>query len=208
MDLNFDFQFDMPVIGVDEVGRGSWAGPVIAGAALLNYKMPIDKRLNDSKKLIPKIRREILENLTKNHIFGIGKVSNYEIDKIGILNATFKAMELALFNLKSQAKDLEKFEKSILLIDGIVKPKINKKLQSQIKLIKKGDTLSPSIAAASIFAKCKRDDFMVKIDKKFGGYEFSKNMGYGTKHHKEKLLLSGPTQLHRMTFSPMKNLKD
>ena len=95
MDFNFDFQFDRNVIGVDEVGRGSWAGPVMAGAALLNYQMPIDKRLNDSKKLTPKIRKEILENLTKNNIFGIGEVSNHEIDKIGILKATFKAMEMA-----------------------------------------------------------------------------------------------------------------
>ena len=72
MDFNFDFQFNRNVIGVDEVGRGSWAGPVIAGAAFLNYQMPIDKRLNDSKKLTPKIRKEILENLTENNIFGIG----------------------------------------------------------------------------------------------------------------------------------------
>ena len=76
MDFNFDLQFDKHVIGVDEVGRGSWAGPVMAGAALLNYKMPIDKRLNDSKKLTPKKRKEILENLTENNIFGIGEVSN------------------------------------------------------------------------------------------------------------------------------------
>ena len=98
MNFNFDFQFNKPVIGVDEVGRGSWAGPVMAGAALLNHKFPIDKRLNDSKKLTPKIRREILENLTENHIFGIGEVSNYEIDQIGIQQSTFKAMEIALFN--------------------------------------------------------------------------------------------------------------
>ena len=205
MDFNFDFQFNKPVIGVDEVGRGSWAGPVVAGAALLNHKFPIDKRLNDSKKLTSKIRMEILENLTENHIFGIGEVSNFEIDKIGILNATFKAMEKALCNLIAQIKD---FDKSIILIDGTIEPKFNKKLKSQIKLVKKGDTISPSIAAASIFAKCKRDDFMAKIDKKFHGYGFSTNMGYGTKDHKKKLFASGPTQFHRMTFKPMKHFKN
>ena len=119
------------VIGVDEVGRGSWAGPVMAGAALLNYKLPIDKRLNDSKKLTPKIRKEILENLTKNNIFGIGEVSNYEIDKIGILNATFKAMEMALSNLFDLKLKII-LKKSIILIDGTVMPKFNKKFGSEI----------------------------------------------------------------------------
>ena len=102
MDFNFDFQFDRNVIGVDEVGRGSWAGPVMAGAAFLNYQMPIDKRLNDSKKLTPKIRKEILKTLTKDNIFGIGEVNNYEIDQIGIVKATFKAMKLALIDLLSK----------------------------------------------------------------------------------------------------------
>ena len=107
MDFNFDSQFAKPVIGVYEVGRGSWAGPVMAGTALLNYKLPIDKRLDDSKKLTPKARKEILENLTEYHIFGIGEVSNYEIDKIGILKATFKAMEMALSNLICKCKSID-----------------------------------------------------------------------------------------------------
>ena len=99
IDFNFDFQFDRQVIGVDEVGRGSWAGPVMAAAAMLNYQKPIDKRLNDSKRLNQKIRKEILETLTETCIFGIGEVSNYEIDQIGIQQSTFKAMEIALSNL-------------------------------------------------------------------------------------------------------------
>ena len=205
MDFNFDFQFDRNVIGVDEVGRGSWAGPVMAGAAFLNYQMPIDKRLNDSKKLTPKIRKEILENLTENNIFGIGEVSNIEIDKLGISAATFRAMEIALSNLIDNIKDNKD---TIILIDGTVMPKFNKKFVSEIRLVKKGDSLSPSIAAASIYAKCARDELMIKLDKKFTGYGFSKNMGYGTKHHREKILLSGPTHIHRMTFSPMKNFKN
>ena len=203
MDFDFDFQYKNPVIGVDEVGRGSWAGPVIAGAALLNYLKPIDKRLNDSKELNPKTRNEILENLTENTIFGIGKVSNIEIDQIGIQKATFKAMEIALCDLFYKSKN---FETYTILIDGIVMPNFHKDFNCEIKLVKKGDTLSPSIAAASIYAKCFRDDLMIKIDDISRGYGFSKNMGYGTKTHKKKLLLSGPTQFHRMTFKPMSNL--
>ena len=96
------------------------------------------------QKLSPKIRKEVLENLNQNSIFGIGEVSNNEIDKIGILKATFKAMEMALSNLICQCKN---FKSYIILIDGTVMPEFNKKFNCETKLIKKGDTLSPSIAA-------------------------------------------------------------
>ena len=204
IDFNFDFQFDGQVIGVDEVGRGSWAGPVMAAAALLNYQKPMDKRLNDSKRLNQKIRKEILETLSETCIFGIGEVSNYEIDQIGIQQSTFKAMEIALFNLMEKCNNLEE---SIILIDGTVKPNFNSTFKSEIKTVKKGDSLSPSIAAASIYAKCARDDLMIKLDKKFSGYGFSTNMGYGSKQHREKLYSLGPTHLHRMTFNPMREFK-
>ena len=205
MDFNFDFQFGKQVIGVDEVGRGSWAGPVMACAALLDYQKPIDRRLDDSKKLSHKIRKEILYTLTKNSMFGIGEVSNIEIDQFGISKATFRAMEIALLNLIEKIKDNKE---TIILIDGTVMPKFNKQFGFELKLVKKGDSLSPSIAAASIYAKCARDELMIKLDKKFTGYGFSKNMGYGTKYHREKILLTGPTHIHRMTFSPMKNSKN
>ena len=204
MDFNFDDQFDSQVIGVDEVGKGSWAGPVMACAALLNYKVSIDKRLDDSKKLSQKNRKEVLKALIKNNLFGIGEVSNHKIDQLGIIRATFLAMEMALTDLRGKCKN---FESTIILIDGILTPDFIKKFNTNYKIIKKGDTLSPSIAAASIFAKCYRDDFMIEMDKKYYGYGFSTNMGYGSKKHREKLLLSGPTQLHRMSFNPMKKLK-
>ena len=204
MDFDFDFQFGKQVIGVDEVGRGSWAGPVMASAALIDYQIPIDKRLNDSKKLTSKTRKEIFKILTKSNTFGLGKVSNNEIDKIGILKATFKAMEIALINLFDKIINPQE---TIILIDGNIMPDFKKNFLSEIKLVKKGDTMSPSIAAASIFAKCSRDDLMIEMDKKFKGYGFSKNMGYGTKCHREKLFLSGPTQIHRMSFNPMKALE-
>ena len=205
MDFDFDFQFDKQVIGVDEVGRGSWAGPVMASAALIDYQIPIDKRLNDSKKLTSKTRKEIFKILSKNNSFGLGKVSNYEIDQMGISKATFKAMEIALINLFDKIINPQE---TIILIDGNIMPDFKKNFLSEIKLVKKGDTMSPSIAAASIFAKCSRDDLMIEMDKKFIGYEFSKNKGYGTKSHREKVISLGPTQFHRMTFKPMKDLKN
>ena len=123
MDFNFDLQFDKQVIGVDEVGRGSWAGPVLASAALIDYQMPVDKRLDDSKKLSIKKRKEIFKTLTKNNTFGLGIVSNHEIDKIGILMATFKAMEIALIELFN--KIINPFEK-IILVDGNIMPEFKK----------------------------------------------------------------------------------
>ena len=142
--------------------------------------------------------------MTKYSFFGVGKISNDEIDKIGIVNATFKAMQLALNNL---LKKHNKVEKPIILIDGILMPDFIQSFNAELKLIKKGDTLSPSIAAASVLAKCSRDNYMIKMDKIYSGYGFSKNMGYGSREHKERLFLNGPTRLHRMTFKPMNNLK-
>ncbi len=135
MDFDFDFQFKKQVIGIDEVGRGSWAGPVVASAALINNNKKIDRRLNDSKKLSPKIRKDVFQNLTKYSFFGVGKISNDEIDKIGIVNATFKAMQLALNNL---LKKHYKVEKPIILIDGILMPDFIQSFNAELKLIKRG----------------------------------------------------------------------
>ena len=95
---------------------------------------------------------------------------------------------------------------STLLIDGTLRPNFKNILGANIILIKKGDEISPSIAAASIFAKCTRDLFMLEMNEAYEGYGFETNMGYGTKIHRNKLFESGPTQLHRMTFLPMKNM--
>ena len=102
VDINFDKKFKKSIIGIDEVGRGSLAGPVVAGAALLNHDEPLHKNLNDSKKLSPKIRFEIFESLKRNTCFGIGKSSNNEIDNYGIQKATFKAMERAFLDLRKK----------------------------------------------------------------------------------------------------------
>ena len=202
-DINFDNKFKKPIIGIDEVGRGSWAGPVVAGAALLNFEEPLNKNLNDSKKLSSKTRLEVFESLKKTTQFGIFASSNNEIDKFGIQKATFKAMERAIKILKQK---IGKQKIATLLIDGSQKPYFKDLFAVDIRLIVKGDTISPSIAAASIIAKCSRDLYMLKMDEVYKGYGFGTNMGYGTKLHKDKLFTSGPTQLHRMTFAPMKHI--
>lgn len=204
VDFNFDKNFKSPVIGVDEVGRGSWAGPVFAVACTLNENKPLPQNLDDSKKLSSKKRYEIFENLKFVAQYGVGNSSNFEIDNFGIVKATFLSMERAINKLINKLSKINSFT---LLIDGNVKPNFKEKYNAKIQQIIKGDAISPSIAAASIIAKCKRDNFMREIDRMAHGYGFSKNMGYGTEEHKTKLLLSGPTQFHRMSFSPMKKMK-
>ena len=204
VDFNFDKRFENPIVGIDEVGRGSLAGPVTASAVLLNFDKPIPKNLDDSKKTSSKMRLDIYKSLKKYTYYGIGEASNDEIDTYGIVKATFSAMERSLLNLMSK---IHNKKLSTLLIDGTQKPNFKDTFGADTKLIKKGDALSPSIAAASIFAKCNRDALMIKMADVYEGYGFSKNMGYGTKLHKTKLHISGPTQFHRMTFSPMKFMK-
>jgi len=205
IDTNFDKNYSYPLIGVDEVGRGSWAGPVMAGAAMLDLEKPLHKKLNDSKKLSPEIRNEILVYLEPTTLFGIGEASNFEIDQKGILQATFLAMERAI---KSLIKKLYKKNISTILIDGINMPDFQNKLDAKIKLVKGGDGKSPSIASASIYAKQTRDKLMKKMDKTYPGYGFSSNMGYGTKFHRKNLIKLGPTPLHRMTFKPLRNFEE
>ena len=204
VDFNFDKCFENPIVGIDEVGRGSWAGPVVAGACLLNHNMSLPKNLNDSKKLSRKVRREVFEELKQIVFFGIGESSNKEIDNCGIQKATFRAMERAYINLR---KKINKEKISTLLVDGNQNPGFQNTFGAGMKLIIRGDSLSPSIAAASIIAKCTRDLYMLEMDSVYEGYGFGSNMGYGTKIHKNKLFTSGPTQLHRMTFSPMKHIQ-
>ena len=202
MDFDFDRKFAKFVIGVDEVGRGSWAGPVIAGAAFLNSRNQLlDQRLNDSKKMSSNVRTEVLKNLQKKSFFGIGIIDNSDIDKFGINQATFKAMEIAILDLQ---KKIGKKKISTILIDGIVNPIFKNSFGNAKKiLIKKGDATSPSIAAASIFAKCNRDLHMMKMDKIYRGYGFNTNMGYGTNFHKIQIKKNGLCKIHRISFKPM-----
>ena len=168
------------ICGIDEVGRGPFAGPVVAGAVILPKDHPI-LYLNDSKKLSEKKREELYEVILKEAVAtGIGMASPARIDEINILQATYEAMRMAISNLAVQP--------DLLLNDAVTIPEIE---IMQIPIIK-GDAKSVSIAAASILAKVTRDRLMVEYEKVFPGYDFASNKGYGTKF--------GPTPIHRMSF--------
>ena len=176
------------ICGIDEVGRGPLAGPVVACAVIL----PEDEmilHLNDSKQ-VPKKKREILYDIIREKAvaYGIGVVSEKRIDEINILQATYEAMRMAIANLK--------VEPDLLLNDAVKIPMVDIK---QVPIIK-GDTLSASIAAASIVAKVERDHLMEEYDKIFPGYDFAGNKGYGSAAHIAALKELGPTPIHRRTF--------
>ena len=176
------------ICGIDEVGRGPFAGPVVAGAVILPKDHPI-LYLNDSKKLSEKKREELYEVILKEAVAtGIGMASPARIDEINILQATYEAMRMAISNLAVQP--------DLLLNDAVTIPEIE---IMQIPIIK-GDAKSVSIAAASILAKVTRDRLMVEYEKVFPGYDFASNKGYGTKAHIEGLKKLGPTPIHRMSF--------
>ncbi len=177
------------VAGVDEVGRGCLAGPVVAGACILDLTKPLPEFLNDSKQVTEKRRIEIDAYLRSNSIaFAIGEVSAEEIDRTDILRATMKAMKIAIAALEPAA--------DFLLIDALRL----KELTLPQKAIIKGDATSVSIAAASIIAKTYRDDLMKRHAEAFPQYGFDKHVGYGTKAHFAAIREHGPCELHRKSF--------
>ena len=183
------------IAGVDEVGRGSLIGPVYAAAVILNKS--INKKLLKDSKSLKKSRREILSKyIKKNSIWAIGRASIKEIEKNNILNASLLAMKRAIKKLKKKP--------TLILIDGNKVPIIeNYNLRSIIK----GDQKIPSISAASIIAKVARDKMITKIAKKFKGYYWDQNYGYGTKQHLKAIKKLGITPQHRKTFSPINKVK-
>ena len=180
---------DYPYIcGIDEVGRGPLAGPVVAGAVILP-KDDMILYLNDSKKLSEKKREMLYDEIMNRAVAtGIGMASPARIDEINILQATYEAMRMAIDNLKVRP--------DILLNDAATIPKVD---ILQVPIIK-GDAKSISIAAASIIAKVTRDRLMVEYDKVLPGYDFASNKGYGTKAHIAGLKELGPTPIHRRSF--------
>ncbi|MCR5295492.1 MAG: ribonuclease HII [Lachnospiraceae bacterium] len=176
------------VCGIDEVGRGPLAGPVMAGAVILPKDHPI-LYLNDSKKLSEKKREELYEVILREALaYGIGTASEQRIDEINILNATYEAMREAIGKLPLQP--------DVLLNDAVKIPGVQIR---QIPIVK-GDAKSVSIAAASILAKVTRDRLMVEMDKTYPGYGFAKNKGYGTAEHIRALKELGPSPIHRRSF--------
>jgi ribonuclease HII len=177
------------IAGVDEVGRGCLAGPVVAAACILNPEKPLPKRLNDSKKLTEKLREIIAAQLKIDcTAFAIGQVEADEIDRINILEATKKAMLLAIGNIKPAA--------DFLLIDAL--PLRQSHLPQ--KAIIKGDSISASIAAASVLAKTYRDALMRAYDLEYPQYGFAGHKGYGAASHFDAIRRHGASPLHRRTF--------
>ncbi len=180
-----DFSY---ICGIDEVGRGPLAGPVVAGAVILPKDCDI-LYLNDSKQLSEKMREALYDEIMEKAVAtGIGLVSPARIDEINILQATYEAMRMAIANLNVSP--------DLLLNDAVTIPEVKIR---QVPIIK-GDAKSASIAAASIVAKVTRDRMMVEYDKVLPGYDFAGNKGYGSGAHIQALKELGATPIHRQSF--------
>lgn len=176
------------ICGVDEAGRGPLAGPVCAAAVILppNVEIP---GLNDSKKLSDKKRSELFPIIKEQAVaYGIAFADHAEIDEINILQATYLAMERAIAQLSVKPE--------LALIDG----NRAKDFGLPVQTVVHGDSLSASIAAASVLAKVTRDDYMLEMAQKYPGYDFEIHKGYGTKAHYAALTRLGACPIHRMTF--------
>lgn len=187
------------IAGLDEAGRGAWAGPVVAGAVIL----PLDRfdlvhaleGVNDSKQLSPELREALLPRIMEVALaVGVGCGTHAEIDQLGIVPATRFAMQRALAALSVRPDGL--------LTDAMPLPEIGLPCTPLIK----GDQRSLSIAAASIVAKVTRDRFMAELDELFPQYGFRIHKGYGTPLHQQALRHFGPSAIHRLTFAPLRAL--
>ena len=193
-DLSYESTIDGVVTGIDEAGRGPWAGPVVAAAVVLNTQtlsQELIDGLDDSKKLNKK-KRELLFALLPAHAsIGVGMSEPAEIDEINILQATLTAMARAVANLDVQPDHA--------LVDGTQAPS----LPCDVTCVVKGDGKSLSIAAASIVAKVTRDRLMVELAERHSGYGWERNAGYGTAEHQAALAALGVTDAHRKSFKPI-----
>ena len=186
------------IAGIDEVGRGPLAGPVVAAVAVIDRtvaKRKLLRLIDDSKKLVRENREKAYEAMTASGcvLFAVGEASVEEIDRINILQATFLAMRRALQAMAQQP--------DIVLIDGNQVPP---ELGCQAETIVGGDAASYSIAAASIFAKVTRDRYMLQLAAAFPGYGWETNRGYGSREHLAALRRLGPTPHHRTSFAPVR----
>lgn len=187
--------WDVPALiaGVDEAGRGPLAGPVFAAAVILDDLSPI-KGLADSKKLSPKQREGLYNEIRAQALcFCVAQASVAEIDELNILQATLLAMQRAVSGLR--------LKPGKVLVDGNRLPVLGVIAEAIVK----GDAKIPSISAASILAKVERDLWCQSIDSSFPEYGFAKHKGYGTVQHLNALSIYGPTSLHRMSFSPVRD---
>ncbi len=183
------------IAGVDEVGRGALAGPVVAAAVVLprGNDVPWSSLVRDSKQLSSQQRDDVFQLVVETHIaFGLGAVSHALVDALGIVRATQLAMNLALENLSVRP--------DYLLIDAMTLPEVRLPQRGIIR----GDQICMCIACASIVAKVSRDRHMQYMDSLYPGYGMADHKGYGTPEHLEKLRRLGPCAIHRRTFGPLR----
>jgi ribonuclease HII len=196
------------IVGIDEAGRGPWAGPVVVGAVCLPLR---EKKLTtllsgvrDSKTMTPRQRDLSIEKIKETSLaWGIGAASNAEIDEHGIVPATKFAMTRALDLMLEQFPD---FKPQCLFLDALVWPEMVTKYP-QVSLVG-GDGRSLSIAAASVLAKTHRDALMVELDEQYPGYGFASHKGYGTAEHRAALEQQGVSSAHRVSFRPVSEIAE
>ena len=191
LEQKFGKVYGTPVAGVDEAGRGPWAGPVVAAAVILDPKKVPDG-LNDSKKLTAKKRDVLYEQIIESATVGVSLADVKCIDEMNILHASLWAMAQAVSKLP--------LSPNIVLVDGNKAPDMSIAVETVVK----GDSRSLSIAAASIIAKVTRDRMMCELAQKYPGYGWQNNKGYGTKEHIQGLHEHGVTQHHRRSFKPIR----
>lgn len=188
---------DAVVAGVDEAGRGPWAGPVVASAVILDaetLKPALRLGLDDSKRLSPGKRNELFELLAADAVIGVGRAEVAEIDAVNILEATMRAMARAVDALGRRP--------DLALIDGNRAPT----LRCKVRCVVGGDGKCLSIAAASIIAKVTRDRLMAELAERFPGYGWERNAGYGTAEHRDALERLGVSDQHRRSYAPVRKM--
>ncbi len=182
------------IAGVDEAGRGPWAGPVVAACVVLDGSLKDSTHIRDSKSLSPKKREELYKIILSTCEYGIGMASPEEIDENGIIKATEIAIKRAIESMRHKP--------SFLLVDGSDRFD----LPIRYKSIKSGDKKVRSISAASIVAKVWRDKYMKLMDDMYPGYGFARHKGYGTRHHADALRKLGVSSIHRRSFKPVREI--
>ena len=183
------------IVGIDEVGRGAWAGPLVVGAVLLGGASI--EGLTDSKKLSKKQRERLDKEIRQKAVgIGLGWVSSRQIDQIGLSKALSLAAARAMVHVQRHAFDEIIIDGTIRLLDD-----------SRVTLMPKADLLVPSVSAASVIAKVARDNYMAHLDEVFTGYGFKGHVGYGTAAHRLAIDQKGALPIHRMSFAPLKNVK-
>lgn len=189
-------KMDQIIVGLDEAGRGPWAGPVVAAAVILDPSKPI-AGLTDSKKLTEIKRNKLFDEIKQKSLaWAIASAEVDEIDSLNILQASFLAMQRAVQQLA--------IKPTYAFVDGNLLPDLG----IPGKAIIEGDLLEPCISAASILAKVYRDQQMILLEEQYPGYGFAKHKGYGTKVHQQALKQLGPSVIHRKSFKPIKALLD